>query len=233
MPSYTAEEAAEATREAQQAFLRRFEVSSAQELEQQMINKVTDQANREITKGWGPQTVPEYLKEHWETTDVKVAAAHYLLDLSTEATRVQSQFSSGEAKATATVEKVVQALNADIEQEQQGKVDEAAAVPLWERMAGSLGLDDARSKGELNEADPEEGSYFSEDLTQVTLVQDCAASATDDDSASDLRFPTSTDDGIETFAEFGLAVMKSGELSITQSEVEGFMLDSNGDWIAR
>ena len=38
---------------------------------------------------------------------------------------------------------------------------------------------------------------------------------------------------VETFAEFGLAVMESGELSITQSEVEGFMLDSNGDWIAR
>lgn len=233
VPRYTAEQAAADTEKAQKAFLDRFEVASVQELEQQKINEVTEHANAAIGRSSGPQTLEAYLQDRYDTTDIKVAAAHYLLSLSTEAIKVRDQFESGDAKSTASVEKVVTAVNAHIDRENQERVAEAAAVPKWERVSGPLGLGRGKSKNDLDEKAPKKGSYFSEDLKQVTVVEDCAKSSTDSDSASELKFPTSTDKGIRTFAEFELVVMKSGDLSIAKGKVNGFVRDANGDWIAR
>lgn len=92
---------------------------------------------------------------------------------------------------------------------------------------GALALD------ALDEADPETGAYASDDGSDITLVQPCASSVSDEDSATfTLRLPKSGDDDkTSDAASFTFTVMRSGEIGVLEGEVDGYTTDSNGDWI--
>lgn len=92
---------------------------------------------------------------------------------------------------------------------------------------GALALD------ALDEADPETGAYASDDGSDITLVQPCASSVSDEDSATfTLRLPKSgEDDTTSDAASFTFTVMRSGEVGVLDGEVDGYTTDSNGDWI--
>lgn len=92
---------------------------------------------------------------------------------------------------------------------------------------GALALD------ALDEADPETGAYASDDGSDITLVQPCASSVSDEDSATfTLRLPKSgEDDTTSDAASFTFTVMRSGEIGVLDGEVDGYTTDSNGDWI--
>jgi hypothetical protein len=85
---------------------------------------------------------------------------------------------------------------------------------------------------ELDDSAPERGRYISTDGKTLTSVQKCALSPSDDAGSSKLTFPVATETGTETFASVELSVMKSGALTVVDSDVAKFQRDSNGDWIA-
>lgn len=105
-------------------------------------------------------------------------------------------------------------------------------VPGTTIVAGSLGLDDASTQADLDESAPEPGAYVSEDYTTITLVGDCAASATDPDNAIEIDLPSVDADGkIDTTATVQLSVMIDGTIGVA-GEVEDYMRDANDNWIA-
>ncbi|MEC3895171.1 hypothetical protein [Nocardiopsis sp. LDBS1602] len=53
----------------------------------------------------------------------------------------------------------------------------------------------------------------------------------DEDSLIPFRFPARTEDGNRTFATVDLTVMRNGDVSVAGSEVNGYVVDANGDWI--
>ncbi|MFX4271830.1 hypothetical protein ACQBAR_16635 [Propionibacteriaceae bacterium Y1685] len=111
--------------------------------------------------------------------------------------------------------------------------------PLEAKFSEALGLSGGNTPvfGEPDKANLEESVFMSEDGETVVHVMDCAASPTDDDeyfmfdfnSVNDVKGLLKTD----TFAEIKVVVMKSGEVSVLESEVDGYMIDANGSWIAK
>ncbi|MBP2383284.1 hypothetical protein JOF43_003273 [Brachybacterium sacelli] len=98
-------------------------------------------------------------------------------------------------------------------------------------VAESLGLDDAHPQTDLDESAPESGTYVSEDYTTITVVGDCAASATDPDNAIAIELPSVDADGKSSAAatvEF--SVMTDGTIGVA-GEVKGYMRDANDNWI--
>lgn len=101
-------------------------------------------------------------------------------------------------------------------------------------IASGLGLprsDEARSLADLNESAPEPGTYVSDDRGTVTVVGDCAASATDPDNSIDLVLPSLEGSETSTIAMVQLSVMTDGTIGVA-GEVDEFMRDANGNWIA-
>ncbi|PCC26637.1 hypothetical protein CIK75_02125 [Glutamicibacter sp. BW78] len=101
----------------------------------------------------------------------------------------------------------------------------------------ALGLpDDSPSIDALDESDPETDVYASDDASDITIVQDCAASSSNEEDAGEsIKFPLLDEDenrGFDDGATFEFAVMKSGELGIVNGRVIGYETDTNGDWIA-
>lgn len=94
--------------------------------------------------------------------------------------------------------------------------------------------DGALSLDALDEANPETGAYASDDGSEITVVQPCAASATDEESTEfDLELTKTGEDGkISTAASFTFTVMRSGEIGVLDGEVEDYTTDANGEWIA-
>ena len=99
-------------------------------------------------------------------------------------------------------------------------------------VAESLGLDDARAQTDLDESAPEEGTDASEDFATVTVVGDCATSATDPDNAIEIELPSVDADGkSDTTATVQLSVMTDGTIGVA-GEVNDYMRDANDNWIA-
>ncbi|MFE1100665.1 hypothetical protein ACFW4K_09110 [Nocardiopsis alba] len=138
---------------------------------------------------------------------------------------------SASPEAPGTIDAAVQEAVAGFEEYRAELVEESAQVPEWENLSGPLGFDSPYSMEDFDEADLEEGSYFSDDLETVTVVSDCAKSSTDEDSLIPFHFPIETEDGIGTFASVDLTVMRNGDVSVADSEVDGYVVDANGDWI--
>ncbi|MEU3232661.1 hypothetical protein ACIQFP_23385 [Nocardiopsis alba] len=133
--------------------------------------------------------------------------------------------------APATIEEAVQEVRAGYREFYDEKVAEADQAPDRENVSPRLSLGSSYSMDDFDEADLEKGSYFSEDLESVTVVSDCARSSTDEDSLIPFRFPARTEDGNRTFATVDLTVMRNGDVSVAGSEVNGYVVDANGDWI--
>lgn len=99
----------------------------------------------------------------------------------------------------------------------------------------------ARSIDDLDPADPEDGAYFSADLKTVTLVTECAAAPSDVDRVDNRnnRITFNTYDearasrgGATELAFVAFNVMKDGTVTLVSPEVDGFIRDANGTWIA-
>ncbi|MGO2616108.1 MAG: hypothetical protein ACTH9B_12690 [Brevibacterium aurantiacum] len=84
---------------------------------------------------------------------------------------------------------------------------------------------------ELDESAPEKGAYMSDDYATVTVVGDCAASATDPENAIEVELPSVDTDGkSSTVATVQLSVMTDGTIGVA-GEVNGYMRDANDSWI--
>lgn len=103
-------------------------------------------------------------------------------------------------------------------------VGDTSTTPAW----GLLMYAEPAAK--LDGADPEPGTYVTDD-GEFTFVTKCAASPADDGSFG-LTLPARTDDGqISTFATVDFSVMKSGTITVTEAKTSGFVRDADGNWI--
>lgn len=100
-------------------------------------------------------------------------------------------------------------------------------------VARSLSADGTvRAESELDKADAESGTYVSDDFKKLTLVDDCAASATDPDNTMDLTLKRVEADGDdEGVADVDLSVMTDGTIGVA-GEVADYQRDANDNWIA-
>lgn len=114
----------------------------------------------------------------------------------------------------------------------QGILDEVGAGDTSDAPAWGL-LRDAEPVSELDEADPAAGTYYSDDLSVITLVASCAASPADDGNM-EFSFPAKVkDDGqIAWLGTVELSAMRSGTITVTEGRVGGFERDTDGNWIA-
>lgn len=100
----------------------------------------------------------------------------------------------------------------------------------------SGGSVDVYDLGELEASVPEAGVYASDNASEITIVQDCAASVADEEATEfTLEIPRSDEEessGVSDAASFLFTVMTSGQIGILDGEVDGYQVDANGDWIA-
>ncbi|MGO1373254.1 MAG: hypothetical protein ACTHU4_03440 [Corynebacterium casei] len=102
-------------------------------------------------------------------------------------------------------------------------------------IAKALGLTSSKEPNALSDFDesaPEAGTYIAADFSTLTVVGDCAASATDPDNAIELELPLVDADGkSDTTATVQLSVMADGTIGVA-GEVKDYMRDANDNWIA-
>lgn len=100
------------------------------------------------------------------------------------------------------------------------------ATPAWGL------LRDAKPISELDDSDPERGTYYSDGLSVITLVASCAASPADDGNM-EFNFPAKVkkDGQIAWLGTVELSAMKSGTITVTEGRVGGFVRDTDGNWI--
>lgn len=101
--------------------------------------------------------------------------------------------------------------------------------------------------GEADLAEPgEKGVWFTDDYTSAVQITECASTPYDPRAVEDMWFPvtlkfTAAREGdssvsmgqlvADTLATVKLTVMKNGDVTLVENEVNGFVLDSNGTWI--
>lgn len=126
----------------------------------------------------------------------------------------------------------------------EGAVENLTSATTWgdsaldteeESLAVLLGIDEGGLPvDELDEADPQDGAYVSQDRQTITLVQDCASAPSDFSSAltvGTVDFTTQDDEGrAGSVAEIEFTVMADGTISVL-GEATDYERDSNGDWI--
>ena len=114
-------------------------------------------------------------------------------------------------------------------------------APGWENAIGHVaGSNTWNVEAQIEDFDaaaPELGIYSTEDGEGMTLVQDCAQSPMDDSTATTLKFPALGEDGPAKtrtygFASVDMTVMKDGSLSIVESKIRDYVLDTGGNWLA-
>lgn len=85
---------------------------------------------------------------------------------------------------------------------------------------------------DFDESAPEAGTYIADDSSAVTVVGDCAASATDPDAAIEIELPSVDADGkVDTTATVRVSVMTDGTIGVA-GEVNDYTRDANENWIA-
>ena len=89
---------------------------------------------------------------------------------------------------------------------------------------------------ELESGELHEGTYASDDLDQIVVVQECAQeNAGEYETGDAIVLPQimgdDTPNNAEDAAEFEFTIMKSGSIGIVNGEVAGYVPDGNGDWI--
>ncbi|MEC3891122.1 hypothetical protein [Nocardiopsis sp. LDBS1602] len=81
-----------------------------------------------------------------------------------------------------------------------------------------------------------DGSEMEEDYSSAVVQVKCALSPSDDENTVEVRLVNTFDDGdvslgASAFVKAEVSVMQSGELFIQNYEVDGWQLDSNGNWV--
>lgn len=114
----------------------------------------------------------------------------------------------------------------------QGMLDEVGAGDTGTTPAWGL-LTRAKPVAELNDSDPKPGTYYSDDLSVITLVASCAASPADE-GEMEFSFPAKVkaDGQVGWLGTVELSAMKSGTITVTEGRVAGFVRDTDGNWIA-
>ena len=101
-------------------------------------------------------------------------------------------------------------------------------------ITNALGLTSSsapKAISDFDESAPEEGVYVSDDYATITVVGDCAASATDPDKAIQLELPSVGADGkTDTTATVQLSVTTDGIIGVA-GEVKDYVRDANDNWI--
>lgn len=90
------------------------------------------------------------------------------------------------------------------------------------------------SIGELEPSDPAAGRYMSDDFKTLTSVQLCAGTPTDGERAETFKFPyMGASSKPERFADIEVSVMRDGSLTVVESDVASYTLDTNGSWLVK
>lgn len=146
---------------------------------------------------------------------------------------LQTEASTGQPAGTyqQAIDSILEGFKSDADAVAKQQADDAAAVPVAERISRNLGMGEVRPISELDPDSPTEGAYVSDDHAAFTVVSKCAASP--GDSGTDkIAFPAYADGKIKRLAEVEFLMMQNGTVALTESEVNGFVLDSNNYWIA-
>lgn len=92
-------------------------------------------------------------------------------------------------------------------------------------------LSNAKPIADFDESAPARGLFYEPGYKRFTYVNDCAASPTEEGDFG-FTFPMQDDNGkVSTLAELDFSVMKSGTITVTEAEVNGFIRDTDGNWI--
>ncbi|GAA4520477.1 hypothetical protein GCM10023160_05830 [Brachybacterium paraconglomeratum] len=181
-----------------------------------------------------------------ETEDEHVAAAQESFDGELQNGLHMIGYASwDDMVAEKGVEESVEMMNQVVPVTAEGTLDEDAVRASFDegtprgRTLQALGLpgdsDIDLELDKLDPSNPETGVYASDDASQITIVQACASSTSDEDATEfDLEFPRTDEDeksGVDDAASFTFTVMRSGEIGIVDGEVDGYQADANGDWI--
>lgn len=135
----------------------------------------------------------------------------------------------------AAFEATISDINASFKKQADDASSLAPSAMLGERLTGLSAASktaSVRPSSELDESRPEEGVYAAADGSSITYVQPCAVSPSEDSPSGAFKFPVETSDGVKPLASVELTVMKSGTLTITSAEINGFTRDTDGNWIA-
>lgn len=113
-----------------------------------------------------------------------------------------------------------------------GRDGETTNAGIITKALGLTSSGEPAALSDFDESAPEDGVYVSDDYATVTVAGDCAASATDPDSAIEMELPSIDADGeLDTTATVQLSVMTDGTIGVA-GEVTDYMRDGNDDWIA-
>ncbi len=224
-PTLTKAQADAAAEDDVQTFLDQYEATSPADLEQKLTRQVQLDTEASLKSMNSDMTVEEYLASYDDFDSVQEAALERWIRDDT------AGYLGYLDELPSSIEEGAEKVISGMEQSYGAEAEEAAKVSNVERVASRLHLSSARAAAALNVSAPEQGAYLSVDFQSATRVQDCAKSPTDPDATSSFDFPIQSERGIDTFATVGLTVMKNGEISIFSGEVNGYMVDTNRDWI--
>ena len=139
------------------------------------------------------------------------------------------------AAAHQIVDFLVESVESAAAAEWSDAVDRAEDVPVPERVADGMGITTGnapRPVADLDASNPDPGPYYDEDYSTWTVVQRCASDPMDEDSVGRIGFPADDDGKLTLLASVEFTMMQNGTVAIATSDVTGFALDSNNDWIA-
>lgn len=172
--------------------------------------------------------------------DIELTLASGAADSLSQPTVTQADIDQQNAENAEAVDQAEQQYGEGSEEatyaEEAGPQEQYTAVPPLEAALGYLELAGGDARG-LDEFDPaavdSKDSFLSEDFTKATVVEECAASPSDDSVDATLVFPMTDEDGkVVEFASVQLTSMKSGTINVIESDVRGFEVDTQGNWIA-
>lgn len=113
-----------------------------------------------------------------------------------------------------------------------GREGETSNAEIITKALGLTSSKEPNALSDFNESTPEAGTYIADDFSTLTVVGDCAASATDPDNAIELELPSVDADGkSDTTATVQLSVMTDGTIGVA-GEVKDYTRDANDNWIA-
>lgn len=105
----------------------------------------------------------------------------------------------------------------------------ARVLASWMELSG-----DAQSLEKFDEKKPEKGFYMADDFSKFTRVVDCAVVPQDSENYTELAMTISDNEyskyRVSQFATARVMVMKDGTVWAI-GEVDGFVQDSNGNWV--
>lgn len=106
-------------------------------------------------------------------------------------------------------------------------------MPVWQLAGLALTEDDSPELLSQLPSSPDHwGVYVADDASTLTMVTGCSVDEFDTDDDVNLSFPSSRGTTGGSVAWVKVTVMKDGTLTVRESVVDGYQMDSSGTWIA-